>query len=112
MKFEFTQPEFLMAEIPIKDGSLNDHRLWVYHRLSLSLIEFICINDYDDFEFTNKQDYFTYEEETWFGVYVQNNCEATGNIENEVLKKAWEFLKSYLNWEDKNIDQSGKSKLN
>ena len=36
-KFDFIKPEFLMCEIPIKDGSQHDDRLWIYHLKSLSL---------------------------------------------------------------------------
>jgi len=102
-KFEYTQPEFLFCEIPIKDKSINDDRIWIYHRLSLSLIEFICVDDFNDFQFKGKQDRFEYLDENWFGVFVQNNCEVTENSDKEVMKKAWRFLENYLIWEDSNI---------
>lgn len=100
MKLDFTQPDFLFCELPIKDGSMNDGRLWIYHRLSLSLIEFICVNDFTDFEFEGKQELFLYDDEEWFGVYVQNNCEATGSNADEVIRRAWDFLEKYFKWED------------
>jgi pyocin large subunit-like protein len=107
-KFEHIQPDFLFCELPIKDGTQNDERIWIYHRLSSSLIEFVNIDEFPDFQFKGKQDRFEYEEENWFGVFVQNNCEYTDQNENEVLKKAWKFLENYLIWEDNNIDNEFK----
>ena len=103
-KFNFDQPEFLMCSIAIEDGSQNDNRIWIYHRLSLSLIEFINVDDFKDFQFTGKQDRFEYLDENWFGVFVQNNCEVTNNNANEVLKAAWDYLEEYFIWED-SIDE-------
>jgi hypothetical protein len=97
-KLEFVEPEFLFCEIPIKDGSDEDDRLWIYHLESLSLIEFINVDDFTDFQFTGKQDRFEYLDENWFGVYVQNNCESTNQNADQVLKKAWKFLEEYFDW--------------
>lgn len=33
-------------------------------------------------------------------ICVQNNCELTDNIEDEVLANAWKYLETYLKWED------------
>lgn len=108
-KLDFIQPEFLLCEIPIKNDTFNDNRLWVYHRLSLSLIEFVNVDDFTDFQFKNVADRFEYENsegfmENYFAVFVQNNCDATDQNEKEVLKNSWEFLKNYFIWEDRNID--------
>lgn len=99
-KFEFTQPDFLMCCIAIEDGSQNDDRIWIYHRKSLSLIEFINVDDFKDFQFSGTQDRFEYLDENWFGVFVQNNCESTEYNQDKVLKAAWEYLKEYFVWED------------
>lgn len=99
-KFEFTQPDFLFCEIVIKDETLNDDRIWIYHRKSLSLIEFINVDDFKDFQFEGKQDRFEYLDENWFGVFVQNNCEATEYNQDKVLKAAWKYLEDYFVWED------------
>lgn len=104
-KFEYVQPSFLFCEIPIKDESQNDDRIWIYHVKSLSLIEFVCANDVGDFQFTGKQDRFHFENidgviEDWFGVFVQNNCEQTEYNQGKVLKAAWEYLKEYFVWQD------------
>lgn len=104
IKQDYTQPEFFFCEIPIKDGSFNDDRIWIYHRLSLSLIEFILVNDLKDFKFKGYQELFLYGDEEWFGVFVQNNCEITDNNQHKVLKAAWAYLEKYLIWEDKIID--------
>jgi len=99
-KFEFIQPDFLFCEIVIKDDSPNDHRIWIYHRKSLSLIEFINVDDFNNFQFSGKRDRFEYLDENWFGVFVQNNCEATDHDANVVLKRAWQYLEEYFVWED------------
>lgn len=104
-KFEFTKPEFLLCEIPVKDGSQHDDRIWIYHLESLSLIEFIYVDDFKDFDFVGKQDRFEYGEENWFGVYVQNNCGITDHNANQVLKKAWEYLEDYFNWEEEQEEE-------
>ncbi len=107
-KFNYTQPSFLFCEIAVKDGTQNDDRIWIYHLKSLSLIEFVCANDVDDFQFSGKQERFDFENidgviEDWFGVFVQNNCEATDFNPDKVLKVAWEYLKEYMIWEDEKI---------
>jgi hypothetical protein len=53
-----------MCEIPIKDGSQHDDRIWI--TASLSLIEFIYVDDFDDFSFRNKIVSSTIQ--NWFGV--------------------------------------------
>ena len=104
-KFDFIKPEFLMCEIPIKDGSQHDDRLWIYHLKSLSLIEFIYVDDLADFQFTGKQDRFEYLDENWFGVFVQNNCEVTEQDADQVLKNAWHYLENYFDWEEEQEEE-------
>ena len=104
-KFDFIKPEFLKCEIPIKDGSQHDDRLWIYHLKSLSLIEFIYVDDLADFQFTGKQDRFEYLDENQFGVFVQNNCEATKQDADQVLKKAWKYLEEYFDWEEEQDEE-------
>lgn len=108
-KFNFTTPEFLFCEIPVKNGTQNDSRIWVYSVKSSSLIEFINVDEFTDFQFKGKQERFEYENsdgfiENYFAVFTQNNCEFTDNNPDEILKKAWKFLENYLIWEDENID--------
>jgi hypothetical protein len=104
-KFNFTKPEFLFCEIPIKNGSQHDDRIWIYHLNSLSLIEFINVDDFVDFQFTGKQDRFEYLDENWFGVFVQNNCEVTEQNPEAVLKKAWKYLEEYFDWEEEQDEE-------
>jgi hypothetical protein len=104
-KFEFTKPEFLFCEIPIKDDSQHDDRIWIYHLNSLSLIEFINVDDFKDFQFTGKQDRFEYMGENWFGVFVQNNCEVSEQDADQVLKKAWKYLEEYFDWEEEQEEE-------
>ena len=104
-KFEFTKPEFLFCEIPIKDETQNDDRIWIYHLESLSLIEFINVDDFKDFQFTGKQDRFEYLDENWFGVFVQNKCESTDHNADQVLKKAWKYLEEYFDWEEEQEEE-------
>lgn len=102
-KFDFTQPDFLMCQIAIEDGTQNDDRIWIYHRPSLSLIEFVNVDEFKDFQFKGKQDRFEYNDENWFGVFVQNNCEATEYNEDKVLKGAWNYLKEFFKWDENNL---------
>jgi hypothetical protein len=104
-KFEFTKPEFLFCEIPIKDGSDHDDRIWIYHLESFSLIEFINVDDFRDFQFIGKQDRFEYLDENWFGVFIQNNCEGTEQNPDQVLKKAWKYLEEYFDWEEEQDEE-------
>ncbi len=103
---EYTQPEFLLCEIPIKDGSFNDERIWIYHRPSLSLIEFICLDriENEDFQGLSK-DYIYFgtdhiDPEAWKGVYVQNNAHIIELDSVDLLDQAWKFLNDYLTWDD------------
>ena len=99
-KFEFTQPEFLFCKIVNKDDSLNDDRIWIYHIPSMSLIEFVCVDDFPDFQFRGKQDRFEYQDENWFGVFVQNNCLGTDYDDDSILSLSWNYLLDYFIWED------------
>jgi len=103
----YDQPEFLFCEIYPKDGTMNDHRIWIYHRLSLSLIEFVCLNDLAEYQLGGRQKDYIYlgiddnaDPEAWKGIFVQNNCEATDNDADKVLDRAWQYLENYLKWED------------
>jgi len=101
----FDQPEFLMAGIPVKDGSFNDHRIWIYHRLSLSLIELVYLDDITESDFVGEQKNFEYLRkdgvvERWKAVFVQNNCEATELKPDLVINRAWEYFLNYLIFED------------
>ncbi|MCP9763911.1 hypothetical protein [Lacihabitans soyangensis] len=109
---ELFVPEFLLAEIPIKDKSVQDDRLWIYSSKYVSLIEAYCegfvvfvfpLNMIQKkFEYVNS-DGVT---ETWNLVFVQNNVGFVDSEKNpvEVLDDAFHFLETYLTWEDINLD--------
>lgn len=106
---DFKQPDFLFCEIPIKDGTYNDNRIWVFHRRSLSLIEFVEVSNFKDFKFTGFQKRYENEimpgvYEDYFGIYSINNCEQTDYNQEKVLDAAWKYLKDYFDWEDTNMD--------
>lgn len=44
--------------------------------------------------------------------FTQNNCEATEVDEQALVERAWKFFKSYLEWEDRHIDEERVSKMN
>lgn len=103
-RINFSQPEFLFCEIPVKDKSYHDNRIWIYHLKSCSLIEFICLEELEDFEFNGVREMFTYEKdgryESWLGVYVQDQSSLLGFDTYQVLKSAWNYLSEYFRWED------------
>lgn len=107
---EFTTPDFLFCEIPIKDGSFNDQRTWVYHTKSLSLIEIIYTNNLitSSIKTDGTGKYINSDnlEENYILAFVQDNTEVTNNNRTEVLKNAWIFFKNYLKWQDKEIDKN------
>ena len=107
---DFDLPEFLLAEKPIKDGTMDDHRVFVYHTKTLSLIEAIPLDEYPDFEKTTTalSMAFDYGHEKFLMVFHQNNVEATSELDpSNVLSRAFRFYASYLEWEDKNLDDMG-----
>lgn len=109
--FEFNTPEYLFCELPIKDGTLNDSRVWVYCPRALTLIEMIALDDLGVHNLQINQER-KYRSETWGIAVVQNNCEATGADVGEIIDGAWDFFCKYIEWEDQNVDNSGKNILN
>lgn len=103
-------PDFFLCEQPIKDGSNSDHRMWIYSRLSMSLIEVIpedeipvAINKdlvQNRFFYKNPEGF----EESFLLFFVQNNCAMVDQDPIELLKQAWKWFEAYLRWEDGNID--------
>lgn len=109
---DFTKPKFLLCELPIKNGSSDDDRLWIYCVDNLSLIEAISLEDVEYLSLEVEHKYYTYNDERWVLAFVQNNAEATGSEPEAVLDDAWEFLKDYFNWENYNIDEDFTAKMN
>lgn len=122
---EISIPDFMHCEIEPKTGDdVDNNRQWIYSPKYLSLIEIIPIDEmlivYPE-EIPHKEFIYHSEkyqmEETFQLVIVQNNIEAANaanDIENllngvdpmtevELLDAAWEYYKTYLQWEDSQI---------
>lgn len=108
---KYELPEFLLSEIAIKDNTYNDHRIWVTCPKYLSIIEFVNLGS-GAFASNQIQMNFEYNDEEWLGFFAQNNCDIVGVDPKQVLKKAWEYFKNYLVWEDQQINSSQKHNLN
>ncbi len=114
---EFDTPEYLFCEIPIKDKSINDERVWIYCPKALSLIEFVNQTVLDErteeylFDFDKIAGRFHYLDD-FEAFWVQNNCEATDNDKEEILQGAWKFYLNYMKWEEGNLDEKIKSDFN
>ncbi len=111
-------PEFVLVEIPVKDGSMHDERMWIYCPQALSMIEVISEFEIDAvlhssliqkrFKFTNSQG----EEESFTLGIVQNNCGLAEVDPHDLLDRAWHFFNDYLVWEDSNIDDAELGAMN
>jgi hypothetical protein len=109
---ELKLPNFFHAEIPIKDGSFQDQRAWIYCPQALSLIE--IIPEDETVTAINRdlvQKKFIYENPDCFPeefrlVIAQNNCELAGVDPVELLYKAWLWYEQYLIWEDAQLDEN------
>lgn len=113
MKIEKLEiPEFLLAEIPIKDKSIHDDRLWIYASKWLTLIEAYCEGFVEiafPMDLIQKKYKYTNSDgiaETWVLVFVQNNVGFVDDQKEpiELLDEAFHFLKIYMTWEDINLD--------
>jgi hypothetical protein len=67
---------------------------------SLSLIEFIYVDDFADFQFTGKQDRFDYLAKNWFG-FVQIIAKLRMQDADQVLG----YLEEYFVWEDQQEEE-------
>lgn len=115
---ELTIPEFILGEVPIKDGSIQDQRSWIFCPRALSLIEVIpeeeltvAIHRYlvqKKFTYLNSQKV----KENFLLVIVQNNCEFTSINPIQLLEKSWQYYLQYLKWEDENLDVRDSTTLN
>ena len=97
---ELILPEFLLAEYPIKDGSVNDLRSFIVHK-GISLIEIIPNDEIITIVFdskTSKQ--YSFFDEDFTLVYHTNNVEYYNIPPLDLLDKAWQWYREYLIWED------------
>ena len=117
--FELKLPKFLFAEEPTKEYIGVE---WIYSPHYLSLI--MVISEIDITTILNEENRrksrktFTYQDETFEFIIVQNNVAATGGelapeiTDADFLQQAFDWYKAYLMWEDKNIDENETSILN
>lgn len=109
---KYILPEFLLSEVGIKDGTYNDHRIWITCPKYLSIVEFVCLDDVGAFASNQIEMSFEYEGEEWLGFFAQNNCEMVEADPKKVLKQAWKYYSTYLHWEDENSNISDIAGLN
>ena len=112
-------PKFLLAEEPTKEYIGVE---WIYSPHYLSLI--MVISEIDITPVLNEEKRrksrktFSYQDETFEFIIVQNNVAATGGelapeiTDADFLQQAFDWYKAYLMWEDKNIDENETSILN
>lgn len=109
---QLTIPDFFLCEQPIKDGSNLDQRMWIYSRVTISLIEVIpedeIIAVIDRSLIQKRFKYINSDgiEESFLLVFIQNNCAMVEANPLDLLNKAWSWFEKYLKWEDGNIDES------
>lgn len=109
---EIKNPEFIFGEIPIKDDSWNDNRIFITSVKYLSIIECFRLDEIDvSFPPNQIQKTFVHKNsdginEDWLLVFTQNNISIVDEFitHEDVLQSAWEYLELYLIWEDINID--------
>jgi hypothetical protein len=115
---ELMIPEFILADIPVKDGSSQDGRIFVYCTKAMSLVEAIAEFDSDvRFSPDIVQNRYLFANidgvEVWFSVgIVQNNCDLAKMDPYQVLDASWDYFCNYLKWQDSNIDAADFGSLN
>lgn len=91
-------------------GKMLFRKLLIYMPRAISLIEVINM---DDNEYVFNED-FVFQEyqyinstgfsETYILGFVQNNTGMIDLDQYEVLNRAWDWLRTYFEWEDSNIE--------
>ena len=116
---ELILPHFLLAENPTED---ENRFIYIYSPVYLSFI--LIISEDSQTVLLNEEmrrkprKTFTYEDENFEFVILQNNVEMVGGqlapkiSEEEFLNQAWKFWEDYLIREDRNIDESETSQFN
>jgi len=104
---KLTNPDYLFCELPIKNDSIDDNRIFIYCVKYLSLIE---VWPYDigfaAWPKTMFQKNYSYGSEDFLLVFTQNNIELAMEgkdkvkTESQIMDEAWSFFKDYLIWED------------
>lgn len=109
-------PQFIHCENEPKTGDfIHDNRQFIYCSEYLSLIEIIPVDDYQiQYSMDLVQKNYSYEDEDFLLVYLQNNVNQINQIkeieylkkglrpisEIELMNQAFEYYSNYLeNWE-------------
>lgn len=111
-------PDYLLCENPIKDGSFEGLRSFIYVPSKLSLIEIFSIDDgrpilqsdaiFKEYTYVNS----TRRSENHILVFVQNNCHYMEANPYNLLEDVWLWYVKYLEWEDKNINDTNRARDN
>lgn len=115
---EIKAPDFLLCENPIKDGTSEGLRTFIYVPSKISLIEIFSLDISPPiFNQVVILKEYTYKNtdgvlETYILAFLQNNCSVTESNDYKVLDEAWGFYENYLRWEDHNIDKNDRATHN
>jgi len=109
--FSFDKPEFLLAEFPIKNNSLNDDRLFIIHQ-GITLIEIIHTDIFPNPQLLNFHKKFSYNEVEFILAYHTDNSGYYNLSSEELLDRSAEWYMKYVIWENKNIDRNRNLPLN
>ena len=97
-------PRFLFCEQPIKTGTFQDQRMWIYCPPALSLIEAI---PEDEITVAINRDLiqkrYRYNDESYLLVFTQNNADYAEINPADLMDEAWQWLCKYFAWEDQQI---------
>ena len=111
---------FLLAENPIKNPNSNQYDpLYIIHTLEPKcIIEAVCLNDIDSIDKTVLPS-MTFNHLNSDGIneewrLIVRDQYSTLNYDElqKLLPRAWRWYRSYLEWEDKNIDIQEEGKWN
>ncbi len=110
---EFTLPEFLLAEYPIKNGDpFHDNRHFIIHK-GITLIEVIPLDIFTELLNDNiVYKKFKLNDENFILAYHTNNGSYYNIDQYDLLDQAWQWYKDYLMWENRNIDIQKQSNKN
>ena len=116
---KLTNPPFLFCELPVKDGSIQDERAFIYCTNYISLIEVWPLElgpaAWPKEQFQKNYKYF---DEDFILVFTQNNVDlvneqisdiavlqgkASRKTQEQLMDEAWQFYREYLEWVDSQI---------
>lgn len=99
-KKDFSLPDFLLGEFPIKNDGFNDQRQFIIHK-GITLIEIIPHEVFTHVTFENQTAaQYSYFGEDFTLCYHTSNGGYYNLEEKELLDLAFEWYREYLIWED------------